>query len=82
MAFGFAVLHQAQRQGQQDPDKRNPLGGCRQNLIQTAVLILAQIRIGSAGQRAGQAGFLAGLHENDDDQRKAANRLQNNQNSF
>ena len=80
VAFHHFALHEAQHQGQQNPDNGDPLGGHGQSMVQTALLILTQIRFGSAGNRSGQASLLAGLHQHDHDQRNAAQSLQNNQN--
>ena len=80
--FGDLKLHQAQNQGQCNPDSGDPLGGRSQHLIQVAGLILAQVRIGITGQSTGQTGLLAGLKQNDTDQCDAEQHLNNDQNSL
>ena len=80
--FRILELHQAQGQSQQDPCQSDPFGGRCQHCIQAALLVLAQVRVGRTGQCAGQASLLAGLHQNDTDQRNRADSFQNDQNGL
>ena len=81
-AFLMMKLHQAQNQGQNNPNQSDPLGGRSQHLIQAALLVLAQVGIGSTGQSTGQASLLAGLQQNDSDQADAGDNLQDDQNDL
>jgi len=72
---------QAQNQSQSQPNQCDPLGCAGQSLIQ-ALAGLAQVGIGIAGDRTGQASLLTGLEHNDQNQSNAGDDLQNSQNDL
>ena len=75
-------LEEAQAQSQCNPNQSNPLSGRCQNLVEAAVLALAQVGIIVTGQSSGQASFLTGLEHNYQNQSNAGNDLQNCHNTL
>ena len=79
MSSHFSQLDQGQSQGQHDPSTSDPLGSGSQLLVQVATAILIHIRIAVTGDNA-QAGLLAGLEQNNQNQGNASQYLKHNQN--
>ena len=68
-------------EGQQDESRRDPLGQAGELGIERSRLILAEIVVGVAGERA-KTVLLAGLEQNDRSQSNAGDELQNEKNDL
>lgn len=78
-----ALVHQdGQHQRQNDKDEAEPLRRLGELGIERLGFAFGKERFRTAGNSAGQAGALAGLHQHDHGHGETGNQLDNRQNQF